>query len=91
MVFTTRPPTEENPNTYCWTVSAIQPVQYDIRLCSGLLESKNPNLLEYGDRKPGSRRLVLIDNGVFDSIGERLEQYFRDNNIFCEACSCRNI
>lgn len=68
-----------------WRISANTLVEYDIHLSTNLFGIENDQLLQHGDRGPGSRRLVLIDAGIFDSISEEIEYYFRIHSVFMKV------
>lgn len=52
------------------------PVEFSIELCEGLFRPDNCALLRVGSSGKGARRIVIIDERVYDLFGERIEGYF---------------
>jgi 3-dehydroquinate synthase len=58
-----------------WTVSAVLPVSYDVRLSRGLFRPDNPDLAHHAFAGPSQRRLIVIEEKVVTLFGDQLLGY----------------
>lgn len=70
-------PTLQNPKQK-WNIEAKMPTAFFVQFSENLFDPKNPDLLENG--KLG-RRLLIIDQKVYDLFGKKIEGYFEQNKI----------
>jgi 3-dehydroquinate synthetase len=67
-----------------WQVRTERPVNYDIVCRHDLFHPDNDALLDTQDNRGGDRRFVVVDTEILAHYGDKIENYFRANNI--EAC-----
>ncbi len=69
-----------------WNVNSALPVSYQVRIVDGLLELDNRSLLESGvtdqpEQDKDIRRLIVIDDKVYQLYGERVHQYLEHHSV----------
>lgn len=69
-----------NRDSGAWTVRALKPVDYEVRVTEGVLDPSNSALAATGTG-PGGRRFVVVDKTVDTFYGERLRAYFAHHGI----------
>ncbi|WP_116245343.1 sedoheptulose 7-phosphate cyclase [Nocardiopsis sp. FIRDI 009] len=67
-----------------WTVRALKPVDYEVRVTDGVFDPGNRALADTGTG-PGGRRFVVVDKIVDTFYGERLRAYFEYHDIECHV------
>lgn len=79
-----RPPEESltgSPTGSVWHVSSTLPVSYTVRTCRDLLDPGNDDLEREAFGGPSRRRLVIVEQRVFDLYGTRLVGYLRERGL----------
>jgi len=71
-----------------WTVNAALPVSFSIFRSDKILDPNNKNLLRFNN---SSRRLVIVDETVFNIYGAAILNYFKSNNILVYVCIIDSI
>src|SRR5438128_621660 len=66
-----------------WNVQAALQIEFNIKYSTNILSLENRDLLEYGDTR---RRLIAIDQTVYDIYGGRLIDMLKANAIEFELC-----
>jgi 3-dehydroquinate synthase len=64
-----------------WNVVTELPVTFKVKITTSIFDLQNRSLLEYGNSKPNSRRLVLIDSDVFYTKAKTIKKYFDYHKI----------
>lgn len=64
-----------------WKLTASLPVSFKIELCDNLFDTSKIKLLEIGNTGHGARRLIVIDEKVYNLFGSRIDQYFMHHKI----------
>ncbi len=64
-----------------WEINAKLPVNFKIKNSPNLFDSKNLDLLEFGDVGPNSRRLILIDQNLCHLYLKEITEYFHHHAI----------
>lgn len=57
------------------------PAKFFVQFSENLFDPKNSDLLENGKTGKDGRRLLIIDQKVYDLYGQKIESYFEQNNI----------
>lgn len=66
----------EKETTQQWILKAEAPVSFFVKLSENLLDPKNRDLIEVGIQGKGARRLVIVDQNVYNLFGKKIEKYF---------------
>lgn len=64
-----------------YLLSTSLPVEFPIELADDLFRPDNSALLRVGSTGKGARRIVVIDERVYDLFGERIEAYFVAHHV----------
>ncbi|MFD3333021.1 sedoheptulose 7-phosphate cyclase [Streptomyces sp. NPDC058700] len=68
-----------------WKIRTELPVEYEIVESHGLLDPGNPELLTIpGGGRVGGTRLVILDHSVDALYGEKIRDYFSENEVAVE-------
>lgn len=70
------PTNPSDPGALRYCLSTSLPVEFPIELCDGLFQPGNCTLLHAGSSGAGARRIVIIDERVYDLFGEKIDAYF---------------
>ncbi|WP_202499140.1 MULTISPECIES: sedoheptulose 7-phosphate cyclase [Streptomyces] len=70
-----------SPTGSSWQVSSLLPVTYTVRTCRDLLDPDNDNLEREAFGGPSRRRLIIVEQKVFDFYGARLVTYLRERRL----------
>lgn len=64
-----------------WTIATSLPVSFRVESCDNLFDLNETTILRIGSTGPDARRLVIIDERVYDLFGDRIERYFIHHGI----------
>ena len=64
-----------------WQVEATLPVKFVVESHDDLFALDNETILEWGSRGAGARRIVIIDERVYDLFGDKIENYLIHHGI----------
>lgn len=64
-----------------WVVKTELPVQFTIYSTDNLFDKKRKDILKVGSSGKGTRRLIVVDENVYNLYGERIEGYFMHHNV----------
>jgi len=70
-----------------WTVASNLPVEFKVKIVNNILDPTSSHLLEYGDRNPGARRLILVDSCAFLGRESQIRSYFDHHEILTKIVS----
>lgn len=70
-----------SPTGSSWRVSSALPVSYSVRTCQDLLDPGNDDLEREAFGGSSRRRLVIVEQKVFDLYGARLLAYLDHRNL----------
>lgn len=73
-----------NKDSTTWTVNENLPVSFTISCSENILDLKNLDLLRYNNSQ---RRLIVIDDTVYQLYKSELLDYFKFHNIDIKICS----
>lgn len=64
-----------------WTLQTSLPVSFTVESCDNLFDLDQTAILRIGSSGEGARRLVIIDERVYDLFGDKVESYFLHHGI----------
>ena len=64
-----------------WIVSAHQTVEYKISIVNDIFALNSRDLLEFGSKGLGARRLIVIDQKLIEYYLQDIKQYFDHNRV----------
>ncbi|MFJ1615939.1 MULTISPECIES: sedoheptulose 7-phosphate cyclase [unclassified Streptomyces] len=70
-----------SPTGSSWRVSSALPVSYSVRTCQDLLDPDNDDLEREAFGGPSRRRLIIVEQKVFDLYGTRLQAYLNHRDL----------
>lgn len=70
-----------------WVLATQLPVQFKIKNSPGVFRPENEDVLEFGARGPGARRLVVIDRNICEHYLQDVVSYFRAHEVECRIVS----
>ncbi|AIG79913.1 Hypothetical protein AJAP_35530 [Amycolatopsis japonica] len=81
-------PAETGSPAHHWRVEAQLPVDYEVRLTTGVLDPSNPALLDAGTlvRAERLRRFVVVDAEVYAIYGDNVRKYLEHHNVEYSLC-----